>query len=1005
MMLSKFRFIKNYCVFFGFWFLLMAVISTASKAQHQPEKRSQELVKGWELYNRGMFDFSESYFDDFAQNYPRHPLRETARFYRSLNRQQLDSVNADQFFEWFIDRYPQSRRTDSLLVELGSRHFTYKNYLKSNQHFERALEHEVDSALAARIYYWMAESSAEQEKFDQARIYFLTLANDYAQSPWAPNALYARGRLYLTQQEYQAATEAFELLKSRFPNHPVTRRVRTALGESYYQQGKYQKAVEAFKEYLPYLEGELKWKAIYLMAESYNYLDEYDRASTYYLQYINQQDDPERIRYAQYGLGWVYHKQQVYHWAADAFEKAADGEDELARKALYYKAVNEKMSGRYDLALKTFQTFGDNYKEGVFVEEAYYEWAITAYEMGRQTKAVEILLHVVRSDEEMSRPGDVYTLLGEAYFANREYTRALQAFEAAEQLTEVDESVKLQARFQKAWVQYRNQAFKQAQPIFREVYEADPDGDLAGEALFWSADCYYSYEDYGPASVEFQKFLNEFPGHKLQGAARYSLGWSHFKMRRYEKAIHPLKNFLNEYNPPPISLFPYDTDTQLRIADAYYAVSKYDSAITYYQKAIGAEPGGDYAMFQVANCYYRSQRTYEAVRTFRKMLRIYPYSRLSEQAQYNVAYIYFLMNNYDQAINEFKTVINKYPRTEWAARSQYNIGDAFYNANDYQKAIDAYRKVLEKHPRSDYIIDAVNGIQYAQLASGRQDSSAQILESFLQDHPQASTADRLRFRQANMKLQAGDYEGAISAFRQYLRITNNERRIPEAYYNLAEAYQQMDRNGKAREAYIAIVDEHPESRRADAALEMLGRMAMRNGNYQEAITHFQRIIDRNRRLIVEAHLGLGDARLALGQLEEARKQYQAVLDIDQNNTLGRIGIGKVKLQRNNFAEAEEIFKTVSENNTTQIGAQAQYLLGKTFQEQEQFNKAIEAYANVKILYEAFVDWVASALVRSAECYLALNNQSEAQNTLQRVLEQYPQTEASAEARSIMEKQF
>src|SRR5690625_6165425 len=68
-------------------------------------------------------------------------------------------------------------------------------------------------------------------------------------------------------------------------------------------------------------------------------------------------------------------------------------------------------------------------------------------------------------------------------------------------------------------------------------------------------------------------------------------------------------------------------------------------------------------------------RIFDAVTQFRRLLRIYPYSRLREQAQYNIAYVYLNTGNYDQAIEEFTTVIQRYPGTEWAARSQYNIGE------------------------------------------------------------------------------------------------------------------------------------------------------------------------------------------------------------------------------------------------------------------------------------------------------------------------------------------
>src|SRR5699024_3030611 len=136
------------------------------------------------------------------------------------------------------------------------------------------------------------------------------------------------------------------------------------------------------------------------------------------------------------------------------------------------------------------------------------------------------------------------------------------------------------------------------------------------------------------------------------GAAVYSLGWSYFKMGQYGKAVGPFQRFLSDYEPPKIALFPYKIDAKLRLGDSYYAASNYDKAIQIYQKLVGGERGGDYALFQIANSYYRSGQNYRAVTTFRKVGKMYPNSSLVEQAQYNVAYIYLNSGNYEQEIVE-----------------------------------------------------------------------------------------------------------------------------------------------------------------------------------------------------------------------------------------------------------------------------------------------------------------------------------------------------------------
>ncbi len=983
---------------------VLLLIPLLLNAQEIQKSAVHNYEQGIALFDKGLYEEAVKEFNNFIDEHTDHQLLASAKFYRARSLGKSDSVNIESYYEEYIRSHPKEIFSQKLLFELANRSEQKLQYDKAISLYKRSLDYGMRDKQAAEVNYWIAEDYVSMGNKQQARARFMHLADTYPESSWAPKALYARGRLYLSENKYDSSSVAFELLKDRYPNDDITRRIGTALGESYYQQGRYAEAIDAFINAMPYLEDDLKSKAVYLIAESHNYLRNFDEASKYYLQYINLEKGPGNERKAHYGLGWVYHKQEIYHWASDEFEKAAKGNDELARKALYYKAVNEKLGGRYSDAIESFRTFGEQYKTGLWVEEAYYEWAITAFELGQYGESIEVLLSLVRddSDAELKWPGKVYTLLGESYFANKEYTRSIQAFEAAENSADIDPAVKLQARFQRAWVQYRNQAYEQAQPTFEQVYNTAPNSKVGKEALFWSADAHYQMKEFGPASNQFAAFIRQYPDHDLIGAAHYSLGWSYFQMGSFGKAIAPLKEFLDNYEPPEIALFPYDTDTQLRLGDSYYAVGDYEGAIKTYQEAVGAEPGGDYAMFQIANSYYRAESTYEAVTTFRKFLRIYPYSRLREQAQYNIAYIYLNSGNYTQAIEEFQTVINKYPNTTWAARSQYNIGDAYYNSGDYQKAIEAYKTVMEKYPKSDYIIEAVNGIQYAQLSAGKSDSSSAVLEDFLDDNPQTTTADRLRYRQAETLMQSGDYSSAIEELRQYIRITNNQQLLPEAQFSLANAYEQTNQMQQAVETYNLVVESYPNSERAAPSLAALGRISYSQGRYQQSLEYFKQLGDSSQRYRLEAYIGMGNAQLAMGNILDAKSRYQSALDMNGSFDPARVGLGKVAIENGNYSEARDRLSLVAESNTTEIGAEAQYLLGVVEQEQQQFEQALEAYSNVSVLYSAHDNWVSKSMLRSAECYIQLGNRGEARNTLNAIVENYPGTEEAEKAQKLLD---
>lgn len=983
--------------------LFIFILSSGSlSAQRIQAPRTDAYQTGLDLLEKGFFEESLKKLKQFRRNYSGSELAPFADYYIARANTGIDSSGIEYYYQNFIREYPKHDLSKKLLRDLGHRYSDSGRYDEAISYYLESLKTFNIVATAAETEYWVAEAAAEKGDNAEARQYFLALADKYPRSSWSPKALYARGRLYLSDNKFDSSSIAFEVLKDRYPNNEITRRVGTALGESYYQQGKYQEAIGSLKTAMAYLDDDSKEKAIFLIAESYNFLGDFKESSKAYLQYLNLTKGTSKERNAHYGLGWLYHKQKIYHWAADSFEKAATGDDEMARKALYYEAINQKLGGQYENSLNTFSEFGERYKTGLWVEQAFYEWAVSSFESGQYGDAIETLLTLIRNEKNLQDPGKIYTLLGESYFANNEFTRASIAFEEAEKIADIDPELRRQARFQKAWILYRNQAYGEAQPVFESVYAETPTSEIGAEALFWSADSYYKLRQYGDAAQRFSIFIRNYPDHELIGAARYSLGWSYFVTGDYENAVAPLEAFLNDYNPPPIALFPYDTDTQLRIGDAYYAQGKYREAISFYNKAIGAEPGGDYAMFQVGNSYYRSGRTFEAVTTFRRVLRIYPFSRLKEQAQYNIAYIYLNSDNYSQAIEEFQTVINKYPGTEWAARSQYNIGDSYYNAGEYERAIEAYKNVLENYPRSSYIIDAVNGIQYSQLSSTGVDSSSAVLEDFLSNNPSSGTADRLRYRQAETIYQTGDYEGAIKEFRQYLRITNSDNLTPEAYSNLGDSYRQTGQIDKAISAYQTIADEFPDDDQAPSALIILGNLYFEKAEYDISHNYFELLLEKGSRYKQEAYVGMGSASLAAGRTGEAKTEFEEALKVNAGNPAANVGLGKVAVAESRFVDAKSLLIPIADKSTTISGAEAQYYLGKIEQDQGNFEAAIENYSKVRVLFEAFEIWVSKALYNSAECHIRLGNRGEAMSILNGIIEQYPDTEGATQAQVLLD---
>ncbi|MCH8568461.1 MAG: tetratricopeptide repeat protein [Balneolales bacterium] len=973
----------------GLFFVLSCISAQTVHAQHSQIPAEDAYFTGITLYENGQFEEAIQSFNRFLDTDATDQFRLLSRYYIALSKAAIDPENTVLYFDEFTAQFPDARESAFLFIDLAHRYSYEGDLVKAVIFYEKALELPLDAETAPQVLYWTAETYVSKRDYEQAHFYYNRIVEEHSRSRFAPKALFSRGRLYLIQQEYDLATEMFEELRRGYPVADVTRRVGTALGEAYYRQERYEEAISALRSSLSQLDDQQQAKASLLIAESFNYLGDLDSATTWYRRYIRLVEGREEERLAHYGLGWVFHKQGVYHWAAESFGRAVTSTDELSRKAQYYKAINRKLSGRYDLALQEFEKFAQSFPRGMWAEQGRYEWAVTLFEIGDHVSAIETLLYIVRNLEPLENPGDVFTLLGEAYFANSEYTRAIESFQRAEQAGRITPEVQLQARFQRAWVMYRNRAYDQSQPIFESVYVQSPHSDIGGEALFWSADSFYNMQEFGPASARFARYISEFPSGEFVSAARYSLAWSYFMLGQFDQSIPQFKLFLQNFEEPELAIFPYDIDAKLRIADASFALRKYDDAINFYEQALAFSRSADYATYQIANSFYRDDRTFEAVRTFRQLINDFPESTFREQAQYSIGYIYLLSGNYSQAIAEFDRTLELFPRSRWAPRAQFNIGNAHFNAQEFDKAIAAYQRVLDRYPQSDLIIEAVNGIQFAQESAGMEDTSNEKLESFIASNPSAGSADQLRFRQSRALYETGDFEGAITALRNYIRITNNESMVPEAWFVIAESYLGLGDTDKAIEHYQKIAVEFPNSSRVPLAYRQLGRIKLEKRDYSGALQSFSRLNESSREMRFEALIGMGNASLGLNNADAARNSFDQAERNRPGTNLVRLGMGRVAFLRGNFEEAREQFKAVADASSDEAGAEAQYRLGLALQRLNSHIEAISAFGNVRTFFGAYREWVGEAMVGTVESHQRLGNRTDAEQLVRQIRQEFP----------------
>src|SRR5690554_5251015 len=186
-------------------FLLLIVLffsAEHSHAQIQNPPNTESYNRGIDLYEEGLFTESIRHLREFRQKNPLHELKESADFYLARALTAADSANIEAYYQQFVLNYPAGDLSVILLKDLGHRFTENGNYEEAITFYQQAIASWMNQWDEAETRYWIAEAAAENENHEAAIHYFLEVAEMHSNSEWAQKALYARGRLYLEQEEF-----------------------------------------------------------------------------------------------------------------------------------------------------------------------------------------------------------------------------------------------------------------------------------------------------------------------------------------------------------------------------------------------------------------------------------------------------------------------------------------------------------------------------------------------------------------------------------------------------------------------------------------------------------------------------------------------------------------------------------------------------------------------------------------------------------------------------------
>ena len=268
---------------------------------------------------------------------------------------------------------------------------------------------------------------------------------------------------------------------------------------------------------------------------------------------------------------------------------------------------------------------------------------------------------------------------------------------------------------------------------------------------------------------------------KLGAADWFKEGYALAESRKYRDAI----SFYNKA---------IDADPAYAIAYnargwAYYQIRDYPSALKDTNRALDLRPNSPIALVNRSNTFWAMRQYDKALADINRAIELKPdYSRAYEVR----SLIYYSMNNNVHAIEDGNKAIELNPNNAYA---YLNRGNAYRNAGRYEEALRDYQKTIDITPANPNVY---HGRGYAYFLQKKYDDALRDINKALELNknpvtPLFAPVPALYLR-GLVYNQLKDYEGAIQDFSKVIEF---EKDNAGAYYNRSLSYKQI---GKADES-------------------------------------------------------------------------------------------------------------------------------------------------------------------------------------------------------------
>ncbi len=944
-------------------------------------------------YHQGSFQVANRLFGQYLL-LPNADLVE-ASYYMALSKLKSDDASGLADIKKFIAEHPRHPLAGGAYFIVGNHFFELQDFEEASAYYDLVQRVQLSVEDQEELYFKWGYASMQLENetkaknmFSQAMGYRGTYLND---------ASYYLGVIYFRQKDYSEALAILEPIDNG--SEPYGSQVSLLIASCYFETGSYRRLYAYAEPKLTTVAKEGKKELSRLLGASYYSQENYGQAAPFLQQYVDLNRKTTAETY--YQLAMCYFKTNQPEEAIANFKLSGLDQGAVGQLSSFYLGQLYMKANNLNYAYSAFKKVVEVESNPEMVEESYVTLAKINYQRNQFAEAVSDFNAFLQQYPNSRYKLEVNELLAQSYLKSSNYDQALAHLESIPNKSASLKKAYQKVAFQKGQLLFNDGKFRQATAFFSKASIYAMDKNLTAQAYYLKGECLSVLNDYEKASDAYKKCMNQRV-EEWANRSRYGLGYISYNEKDYRSAEKYFQDFIqNSFKRDELTI-----DARLRLADCYYVQKDYDRAIRHYQE-INEPAYASYISYQLGLIYQLKGEGSRAISNFDQTITD-GQSAYADNAYLQKGKLYISSGDFQMAAATYKDLLSAFPESSLAPYAKADLALCYLNLNDLGQAKAYYVDVLDHHINHEVANDALLGLQEVKKKGENVKDFEAYMNRFQAANPDDESLEVVAFENAKASYYDQEYTAAIGKFDQFNAKYPNSGFAIDALYFLADAHARLEQWKDAIAIYSRVIDQGSSSYLI-RSLDKRGKALLSMEDFEGALSNYRFLSGRasNRKELYLARQGLMFAHFQQSDLDSAL--YYADEILSDNWKPGNVEAdtwllkGRIYYQQGNYSLAMDEFIQVANEAQNENGAEAKYMIGRVYHDQQKFKRSLEVLFDLNKNYGSYPYWVGKSFLLIADNYLAMGELLQAEATTKSIIENASIPEIVAEAQAKLEK--